>query len=101
MSALVVEVDGALMWSEGGRVWRTDQICRGAGYTPWVLVDDAPGVGGRVLSAAEVSRLVAPHGSPTARRYTQLCRTEYEREEASRARHEDAVLERRRMGDDR
>jgi len=100
VSALVVEVDGALLWSEGGRVWRSDFLCRDAG-TAWALVDDAPGVGGRVLSAAEVSRLVAPHGSPTDRRYTRLCRTDYEREEASRARHEDAVLERRRMGDDR
>ena len=99
MSALVVEVDGVLLWSEGGRVWRSDPLCRDAG-TAWALVDDAPGVGGRVLSAAEVSRLVAPHGSPTARRYTQLSRTDYEREEAQRHQHEDAVLERRRLGED-
>lgn len=65
MRPLVVEVDhGAhLLWVEGGKLWRADQLSRGSGYSAWrQVVDDAPGVGGRVLTDDEVSRLVAPHG---------------------------------------
>lgn len=63
MSALVVEVDhGAhLLWVEGGKLWRADQLSRGSGYSPWAPVADVvPGLGGRVLTDDEVSRLVAP-----------------------------------------
>lgn len=64
MNPLVVEVDrdAALLWVQGGKLWRADRLCRGAGFTPWRQVDDAPGIGGVVLTDAEVSRLVAPHG---------------------------------------
>ena len=65
MSALVVEVGhGAhLLWVEGGKLWRADQLSRGSGYSAWAPVADVvPGLGGRVLTDAEVSRLVAPHG---------------------------------------
>lgn len=70
MRPLVVEVDhGAhLLWVEGGRLWRADQLSRGSGYSPWRQVGDvAPGCGGRVLSDDEVSRLVAPHGCGVSR----------------------------------
>lgn len=72
MSALVVEVaNGAhLLWVEGGRLWRADQLSRGSGYSPWVQVtegDVAPGLAGRVLTDAEVARLVAPLGCGVSR----------------------------------
>ena len=69
MSALVVEVDrgASLIWVEGGKLWRADRLCRDGGFTPWRLVDDAPGVGGQVLTDAEVSRLVAPLGCGVSR----------------------------------
>jgi hypothetical protein len=102
MRPLVVEVDrgAALLWVEAGKLWRADRLCRGAGYTPWVQVFDAPGVGGEVLSDADVARLVAPHESATARASVRLSRTPYEREEEAKARHQDEQLERRRMGAD-
>ena len=61
---LVVEVllGAALLWVQGGRLWRADRLSRDGGFTPWREVDDAPGVGGRVLTQDEVARLVAPYG---------------------------------------
>jgi hypothetical protein len=70
VSALVVEVaNGAhLLWVEGGRLWRADQLSRGSGYTPWMPVTDVvPGLGGRVLADAEVARLIAPPGCGVSR----------------------------------
>jgi len=65
LSALVVEMNrgSSLLWVEGGKLWRADRMCRGAGFTPWVQVFDVvPGQSGVVLSDEERSRLVAPHG---------------------------------------
>ena len=95
MSApLVFAVGQSLFWSQNGRLYRADRMCRGSGFTPWKLTDEAPGMGGDVLTAAEVARLVAPHEP------SPLCRNDYEREQEQRARRDDAALERRRMGDD-
>jgi hypothetical protein len=60
---LVVLVDDGrtLLWVQAGRIWRADLLCRESGFTPWRVVDDAPGVGGRVLDDAEIARLVPPH----------------------------------------
>lgn len=66
---LVVEAaGGVLLWVQGGRLWRADPapgVQRG--YTPWVETDDAPGIGGRVLTEREVARLVAPFGVETSK----------------------------------
>lgn len=60
---LVVEVMGgaALLWVQHGRLWRADRLCREGGFTAWVEVTEAPGIGGRVLTQSEVARLVAPY----------------------------------------
>ena len=56
MRPLVVStVGGALLWVQSGRLWR-----RGAGETQWVEVTDVEGIGGRVLSDAEVAILEGP-----------------------------------------
>jgi hypothetical protein len=69
VSPLVVEAlqGAALLWVQGGRLWRADRLNRDGGFTPWVEVDDAPGIGGRVLTEAEVARLVAPYGLETSK----------------------------------
>lgn len=66
---LVFEVDhgDTLLWVEGGKLWRADRLARDSGFTPWRQVHDAPGLGGRALSDAEVARLVAPHGCGVSR----------------------------------
>lgn len=57
----------ALLWVQGGRLWRADRL-DGAAYAPWVeVVDVAPGLGGRVLTQHEVARLVAPYGVDTSK----------------------------------
>lgn len=56
-----------LVWVENGKLWRSDQLSRGSGYSPWVPVTDVPGLSGRVLTEAEVARLVAPHGCGASR----------------------------------
>jgi hypothetical protein len=64
MSALVAEVHGgaSLLLVDAGRLWRCDRLSRDGGFSPWREVTDAPGIGGRILSESEVSRLVAPYG---------------------------------------
>lgn len=68
MSApLVVETaDGTLLWVQSGRLWRAARVCE-RGYAPWERTDDAPGIGGRVLTEREVSLLVAPYGVETSK----------------------------------
>lgn len=53
----------ALVWIQGGRGWLLDAL--GAG---WVPLTDAPGLGGRVLTRAEVDAVMERHGLPTATR---------------------------------
>jgi len=67
---VVVSPDGStLHWVQRGRLWRADRLCRDSGFSPWAAVDDwrAGPRAGRVLTDAEVRRLVAPHGEETSR----------------------------------
>lgn len=59
---LVVRVArDVVAWIEAGRGWLlTDGR--------WAPLEDAPGVGGRVLLPAEVASVVAAYGRPTERR---------------------------------
>jgi hypothetical protein len=54
----------ALIWIQGGRGWLLDALTE-----QWVpLKDDAPGLGGRALTRAEVDAVMTRHGLPTATR---------------------------------
>lgn len=59
-----LELGRLLVWVEDGRGYLAERIpgTTQTAYTPWrrLAEETLPGVGGRVLTASEVARLVAP-----------------------------------------
>lgn len=53
----------ALVWIQDGRGWLLDALTE-----QWVPLVEAPGLGGRALTRAEVDAVMARHGLPTATR---------------------------------
>lgn len=51
-----------LVWVQDGCGWLQDPLTE-----TWVPLSEAPGLGGRVLTRAEVDDVITKHGLPTAR----------------------------------
>lgn len=52
----------SIIWVQDGRGWLADRLPGGDAFTPWRELgeESAPGIGGFVLTQAEVARLVPP-----------------------------------------
>lgn len=74
MSPLVVVLaqGRTLVWVQNGRGWLADRVPGTDGFTPWRELGEetAPGIGGFVLTQAEVARLVPPPISNTQEEQT-------------------------------
>ena len=60
---VVVARGDALVWVQDGRGWLAERESAAGGFTPWRELStesSVPGLGGYVLTQAEVARLVPP-----------------------------------------
>lgn len=59
---MVLAQGRTLVWVQNGRGWLADRVPGTDTFTPWRPLgeESAPGIGGFVLTQAEVARLVPP-----------------------------------------